>query len=254
LIGGCIICLKAGYIKILGVNFFNGTLTDSLVKAKNSLVVAPSGPGLASDLIKNKFYKESLENADIVLPDSGLMCFLLNWIMGKRIKRLSGLKFLKKFLSDFDSFESSFWIMPNVEQGKSNIKWINDNYRFKISDDQVYIAPYYDRSSPVDDPALLLKIQKLKPTTIFIQLGGGIQEQLGLFLKRNLNYRSSILCTGAAIAFLSREQSPIPDWVDKFYMGWMVRCLYNPKVFVPRYLAAFKLVYLLLKYGGRSPS
>jgi hypothetical protein len=48
-------------VKILGVNFFNGTLTDSLVKAKNSLVVAPSGPGLASDLIKNKFYKESLE-------------------------------------------------------------------------------------------------------------------------------------------------------------------------------------------------
>ena len=246
--------MKASYIKILGVNFFNGSLSDSLLKAQNSLVVAPSGPGLASDLIKNRFYKESLENADIVLPDSGLMCFLINWIIGKKIKRLSGLKFLKNFLSDFDSFQSSFWIMPNIDQGKSNIKWIKKNYGFSICDDQLYIAPYYDRSSPVDDQTLLLKIQKLKPTTIFIQLGGGIQEQLGLFLKRNLNCQSSILCTGAAIAFLSREQSPIPEWVDKYYMGWMVRCLYNPKVFVPRYLAAFKLVYLVLKYGGRSPS
>jgi len=100
--------LKASYIKILGVNFFNGSLSDSLLKAQNSLVVAPSGPGLASDLIKNRFYKESLENADIVLPDSGLMCFLINWIIGKKIKRLSGLKFLKNFLSDFDSFQSSF--------------------------------------------------------------------------------------------------------------------------------------------------
>ena len=118
---------------------------------------------------------------------------------------------------------------------------------------KVYIAPIYSKVGHLPDAALLSRLQELNPSTVFIQLGGGVQERLGLFLKENLKVESTILCTGAALAFLSREQAPIPKWVDKYYLGWLMRCIFNPKVFLPRYLKAFRLVYLLIKYGKKSP-
>jgi len=43
--------LNADSCKILGLYFFNGSLADALkLSRKGGLVVAPSGPGLASDL------------------------------------------------------------------------------------------------------------------------------------------------------------------------------------------------------------
>jgi UDP-N-acetyl-D-mannosaminuronic acid transferase (WecB/TagA/CpsF family) len=94
----------------------------------------------------------------------------------------------------------------------------------------------------------------MKPKTIFIQLGGGVQERLGLFLKKHLNYNPTILCTGAALAFLSGEQVYIPKWADELYLGWLLRCFFNPKLYLPRYLKAFRLIFLLLKYGAKNPN
>ena len=67
------------------------------------------------------------------------------------------------------------------------------------------------------------------------------------FLKNNLSYQPSILCTGAAIAFFTRQQVIIPRWVDKIYLGWLWRCFSNPRVFIPRYLKGIKLIFMLLK-------
>ena len=58
---------------------------------------------------------------------------------------------------------------------------------------------------------------------MIINLGGGVQEKLGLYLKRNLNHETKIICTGAAIAFLTGLQANIPNIVDKIYMGWLWR-------------------------------
>ena len=106
----------------------------------------------------------------------------------------------------------------------------------------------------INDEMLLGKIKKSKPNVIFIQIGGGIQESLGFFLKQKLNYNPSIICTGAALAFLSGEQAKIPKWADRFYLGWFIRCLKSPKVFVPRYFKAIRLAYLLLRFGSEFPS
>ena len=88
---------------------------------------------------------------------------------------------------------------------------------------------------------------------LFIQLGGGGQERLGLHLKNSLSQAPSILCTGAALAFLSGQQVAIPTWVDRFYLGWLFRCVDQPRVFIPRYLKSFRLLYLLFRYGQRLP-
>ena len=53
----------------------------------------------------------------------------------------------------------------------------------------------------MSDIKLLKAIKKFKPDYIIINLGGGTQEILGMYIKKNLKFKTSILCTGAAISF-----------------------------------------------------
>ena len=82
---------KIKTIKIFNINFIDAKYNDvkSLLD-RGGLLVAPSGPGLAS--IKNDIkYHTSLKNADIVLFDSGYLCLLLRVIKNIKVKKFSGL-------------------------------------------------------------------------------------------------------------------------------------------------------------------
>jgi UDP-N-acetyl-D-mannosaminuronic acid transferase (WecB/TagA/CpsF family) len=87
-----------------------------------------------------------------------------------------------------------------------------------------------------------------------LTLGGGTQERLGSYLKRNLSYKPSIHCIGAAIAFLSGDQVHIPVWADRYYLGWLFRSLSEPKRYVPRYWEARRLFWMLRRYRDQMPS
>ena len=76
--------------------------------------------------------------------------------------------------------------------------------------------------SKVEDKELIEKLQALRPKHVVITVGGGTQERLGLYLKRNLDYLPAIHCIGAAIAFLSGDQVHIPEWADRFYLGLVI--------------------------------
>jgi UDP-N-acetyl-D-mannosaminuronic acid transferase (WecB/TagA/CpsF family) len=101
---------------------------------------------------------------------------------------------------------------------------------------------------------LLELINRRRPAHIVVGLGGGIQEKLGYYLKLNASYRPAIHCIGAAIGFLSGDQVPIPLWADYLILGWLFRCLSEPKKFFPRYWKARRLVPLMLKYQDRVPN
>ena len=209
---------------------------------KGGLLVAPSGPGLAS--IKNDIkYYHSLKNANIVLFDSGYLCLLLKIIKNINVKKFSGLLFLKKFLSSLkNNKEKIFLIDPSESESNANKKYFK---KLNINKIYQYVSPIYKKDK-IFDIKLLNRIKKIRPKYIIINLGGTVQEVLGYYLKKNLNYKPSIICTGAAIAFLTKKQAQIPDFLDKLHLGWMVRCIFNPLKFIPRYLTAFKLYFIFL--------
>ncbi len=247
--------VKKSKSRILGIDFFSGSLSDAVSEAcRGGLCVAPSGPGLAGDLVECSFYSRAVTRADLVLPDSGLMCLWSNFFARKPIRRISGLAFLRAYLFDKDvSLNDAFWVMPDQEQSEANRQWIKKELGLSLRDDALYVAPRYAKTGSIEDPDLLEAIERVRPMTIFIQLGGGVQERLGFYLRENLSFSSAILCTGAALAFLSGKQARIPNWADRFYLGWLLRCLFKPSVFVPRYLKAFRLIGVLAKNGESLP-
>ena len=69
---------------------------------------------------------------------------------------------------------------------------------------------------------------------------------LGLYLKKQLKFKVTIICTGGAISFFTGDQAPINNIIDKLYLGWFIRLIYNPLTFSKRYLIALKLIPMVI--------
>jgi UDP-N-acetyl-D-mannosaminuronic acid transferase (WecB/TagA/CpsF family) len=234
----------------LGVKFFVGSIADACDRAaRGGLVLAPSGPGLSHDLVKEPIYREALESSDLVLTDSGWLV-LLWWLRtGRRLPRNSGLAFLRVAMRNEMEHHNVFWVMPSEEEKERSLAWLKTT-TVKATPDDCYVAPYYG-GGPIVDFELLKQIEMRQPTVVVIAIGGGVQERLGLYLKDHLSYRPGIFCLGAAIAFMSGGQVHIPNWVDRWMLGWLWRIMSNPVVYAPRYWRALRLGSLVFRFGSQ---
>ncbi len=240
--------------RILGIDFFDGSAKAAIeIMRKGGLLVVPAAPAL-KDLDSNPGYRESLLNADLAITDSAFMVLIWNRLQSTSVKRLSGLEYLRELLLQPDVREpgNTLWIMANPKSAQRNLAWL-EKQGITIPEALIYMAPIYGHGS-ISDPALLERLNRLRPQHVIVTVGGGTQERLGLYLKRNLAYPPAIHCIGAAIAFLSGDQVHIPVWTDKFYLGWLFRCLSDPKRYLPRYLDAFQLFPLMRRYRDRLPN
>jgi UDP-N-acetyl-D-mannosaminuronic acid transferase (WecB/TagA/CpsF family) len=239
------------YERILGINFFTGSAEEAAqIGAQGGLVVVPSAPALM-EMQTNEQYREAALNADLVITDSAYMVLLWFVMTGKKLQRVSGLKYLRILFEMGALRESVLWIMPNVAARDQNLKWLkSQGYNFTEAD--CYLAPHYPEG-PVLDEALLKMVNGRKPKQIVVGLGGGTQEKIGMMLKRELQFKTGIHCIGGALGFVAGYQVNIPNWGDKFYLGWLFRCLSEPKKFVPRYWKSSKLAPMMIRYREKLP-
>jgi len=234
---------------LFGINFTSNDYNKIIAKLKNgSFMVVPSAPGLAT-IRKDLRYAQAVENADFAIPDSTYMVLLLKFLKGLRVNKFSGYNFLKKFIF-FEKFNRNdlFLIDPSEKESRGNNKFLN-NIGIPINLTYHYVAPIYEKKEKLYDSKLLdiLNTLDVKPKYIMINLGSNIQEPLGYFLKKNIDYNVGIICTGAAISFITGSQASIPRFIDRYGLGWLWRCLENPFIYVPRYFNALNLIKLIYK-------
>jgi len=244
--------LESKFRQILGIRFFTGSAEEvaDLMEA-GGLLVVPAAPAL-KDLPTNLSYRDALLNADVAIPDSAFMVLLWRIRTGERIVRVSGLEYLRVFFQrpSVRLPGNTFWVMASEQSAARNLAYLKTQ-GIEVEPRDCYIAPFY--KAEVTDPELVRRIQAGRYAHVVITVGGGKQEQLGLYLKRNLQPLPGIHCIGAAIAFLSGDQVHIPGWADRFWLGWLFRCISNPASYVPRYWSARKLAALLFRYRDRLP-
>ena len=211
--------------------------------AKKGLFVFPAGPALASIQKSNQYYK-SIKKADLVFFDSGFFVLLLKIFKNINVKKFSGYKFLGLFFDylKINKKKSIFSIDPSYRYSKSNKSYLKNLGLKKIYN---YIAPKYN-CSELSDKKLLNLINKVKPNFILINIGGGTQEVLGLYLKEKLAFKPTIICTGAAISFFTKDQAPINNFIDRYYLGWLLRLIFNPLIFFKRYIFGLKLIPMVI--------
>ena len=115
------------------------------------------------------------------------------------------------------------------------------------------VALQIAKSPVVEDQDLVSIIEQRKPKHIIVGIGGGVQEKLGFYLRERLSYRPAIHCIGAALAFLTGDQKPIPMWADRMYLGWFLRLARAPHHYARRFAPAFRLPGMIWRYGSELP-
>jgi exopolysaccharide biosynthesis WecB/TagA/CpsF family protein len=241
-------------VQILGIRFFDGDVDAALQQASQAggVVVVPAAPALVR-LRYDEVYRRAMVAADLAIPDSGLMVLLWRIFRRKNLTRISGLTYLKRLIreSAFREPGRSFFVLPSDAAKSKLLAWARHE-GFQIAADDCYVAPVY--ALVVEDRHLLATISNRQPAHIVIAIGNGPQEKLGLFLRDHLSYRPAIHCIGAALGFLTGDQVAIPDWADRFYLGWLFRLIAQPRIFIPRLARALKLPWLMLKFGENLPT
>jgi UDP-N-acetyl-D-mannosaminuronic acid transferase (WecB/TagA/CpsF family) len=243
----------SSFERILGIRFFTGTAEEAVqIGLQGGLVVVPAAPALV-DLQFNEQYREAVLNADLAITDSAFMVLLWRILSGQKVQRVSGLKYLRILfeMKALQPDQGVLWLMPSAAARDHNLRWLRSQ-GCNFNENDCYIPPHYPAGRIMDD-ALVKMVNEKKPRHIVIGLGGGTQERVGLMLKRECHFKTSIHCIGAAIGFLTGEQVRIPNWGDKFYLGWLFRCLSEPKKFVPRYWKACQLAPLMIRYRQNLP-
>ena len=234
-------------IHMFGVRFLDGTFEEIRQELdRGGVMVVPAAPALAT-IFEDKHYHSSLKESRFAIFDSGLLCLLLLAFKGISVRRISGLTFLRLFLRDIAQLEPGavFLIDPTPVDSDANRAFIARS-GYTLESTHQYVAPMY-AAGEISDPHLLRVLRELRPRYIILNLGGGVQEKLAVYLGKQLDqYAPSIICTGAAIAFLTGRQSSISPIVDRLYLGWLVRCLGASRRYVPRYIQGFKLIPMVM--------
>ena len=264
--------------RILGVRFFDGAAPDAVdyITCVGGYTVVPAAPALVK-IENDPAYRRALVEADLAIADSGFMVLLWRLLRRRTIARISGLKYLRILLANPRLHERGniFLVLPHESSLEKALAWLRHE-GFEIASDDCYIAPDYSvgqalppagteqrqpgmvalqitKSPIVEDQDLVSIIEQRKPKHIIIGIGGGVQEKLGLYLREHLSYRPAIHCIGAALAFLTGDQKPIPMWADRMYLGWFLRLARAPHHYARRFAPAFRLPGMIWRYGSEMP-
>jgi UDP-N-acetyl-D-mannosaminuronic acid transferase (WecB/TagA/CpsF family) len=238
-------------IQVLGIRFFRGTAAEAVARIceDGGMLFVPAAPALVR-LQRDEIYRRAVAAADMAIPDSGLMVLLWRIFHGDKVNRISGLAYLKALITEPSFDHATMFVLPSESAREKIMTWARENDR-AITTDGCYVAPMYDMS--VQDRHLVALIEDRHPAHVVIAIGNGPQEKLGFFLRENLSYRPAVHCVGAALGFLTGDQVAIPNWADRFYLGWLFRLIAQPRVFIPRLARAAVLPLLILKYGEHLP-
>jgi len=240
-------------IQFCGVSFWNGgieTLTERIF-ATGGDVLVPSAPAFAK-ILDDTEYHTAIREGNYVILDSGVVAFLCLLKYRRAVSRISGLRLIQHlFLGEGrQAIEGAhiLWIIPDEQEEKRIEDWIARN-PLPLGRQSFYVAPRYRETADFSDQSLVDRIAATCPDVVILCIGGGIQEKLAWRMKKLIQRTPPILCTGAAISFLTGSQAHIPTWVDRACMGWLWRTIDEPKKFGARYGAAlWNLPKMLLQY------
>jgi len=222
--------------KIKFYDFSYQKVKKKLFQEKGYLVI-PAASALAK-IKYNKKYSQALKKSTVAIFDSGYFCLCLLFIKFIKVKKFSGFKFIKKFVSDESLKKKKILSLDSSIDDSNKNKLFLKSKKFIFLKN--YVCPIYKPNNIIDE-ALLKLILNYKPFIIIINIGGGMQEILAEYIISKLRKKNIIICSGAALSFHAGHGAKINSVIDTLYLGWVARIFYNPKLFFHRIFLSINL-------------
>src|SRR5438128_9375017 len=103
------------------------------MSAAGGFLVAPSG-ACFDRLCRDETYREAMVNADMAIPDSGATVLLWSLFGGRKLTRISALKYFHCLSDKFfpERHNDVFWVDPSEKARGTTEAWL-DQTNFRVS-------------------------------------------------------------------------------------------------------------------------
>src|SRR5258708_22265294 len=114
--------------RVLGVNFFVGGVAEEvyLFRKVGRNMVVPAAHALVN-LNYDHQYRSALGQADIAIPDSNLIATVWRLVAGGKLRKISGIAYLKCLLDHREIREEgdTFWVLPSDDAREKTNAWLH---------------------------------------------------------------------------------------------------------------------------------
>ncbi|GGD03570.1 WecB/TagA/CpsF family glycosyltransferase [Hyunsoonleella pacifica] len=232
---------KLSKVFCLGYEVFTDTL-DKLPKGKK-MVVNTINQYSYCIAEKDKQFKKSLRDSDILLPDGVGIVVAVKWLLGKKIKKIAGADIHEFLLHRLNKDHGSCFYMgaSKTTLQKIESRIAKDYPNIKVGS---YSPPFKKEFSKEENATIVNEVNTFKPDVLFVGMTAPKQEKWSLMHKYDLNVKGPICAIGAVFDFYAGTVSRPSKFWQKLGLEWFGRLIKEPKRMWKRY------IYFGLIFGG----
>lgn len=214
--------MKRKTVKLQGLNVDTFNFESAIKYAENiSGQVVTINPEMIDTALKNKDFKEIIDEAELVIPD-GIGVEIGLRILGHKVKRIAGIEFARKLLE-----ESNGKSIALVGAKPEIIKKAAEKLKTEILDINIVYTQdgYFKNAEKVYEELI-----KLQPRILLAALGSPKQEEFIYRLKKDLP-NTIMAGVGGSFDVWSGDVERAPEIYQKIGMEWLYRTIKEPKRF-----------------------
>ncbi len=212
-------------MKMMGYEVSEKDLADIDLSKKSVLnTINPHSYVIAKD---DAFFKEALDDSDILIPDGSGMVLAAKVLDGRSIKKIAGADLHKFLLQRAESQKGKVFYMGAMQ---STLDKITQRIAKEYPNIEVqsYSPPFKPQFSKEDNEVIIQKINQFQPDILFVGMTAPKQEKWLHENKQKLNFNVAS-CIGAVFDFYAGTvERPSDIWIN-LYLEWLGRLLKEPK-------------------------
>ncbi len=216
---------------ILGVNVDTLTMDEVLNKIDNYLkenthrTIFTPNPEMIMATLEDNYFKEVLNNADIVIPDGIGVVYASKLNKQKINERVAGCDVVFNMFEKYQHSNKTVYFL-GAGKGVAEKAKVNMEQKYK----GLKVIGVHDGYFDVEEEKNIIKeINELKPDILLVGLGLGKQEKW-IYEHKNLNVKLS-MGVGGVIDVMAGVVNRAPDIFIKMNLEWLYRLLKQPSRF-----------------------
>lgn len=179
-------------------------------------------------------FKQSLQYADVLLPDGMAIVAAVRLLTGQKIKKIAGADMHRHLLQELNQKGGSCFYLGSSDNTLLKIKErvLIDFPNIRVG---TFSPPFKTEFSQTDNEKMVETVNAFKPDVLFVGMTAPKQEKWAYTHKQQLD--AKIICTiGAVFDFYAGTvKRPSPFWIN-LRLEWFIRLLKEPKRMWQRYL------------------
>lgn len=188
----------------------------------------------------DKFYREALQNSDVLIPDGISVIWAMRWLTGQKLTKIAGADLffyeMNRMEQRAESREQSAKVFF-LGSSESTLQKIKEraNKEYPNVQVQTYSPPYKPEFTEEDNEAMLQAINAFQPDVLMVGMTAPKQEKWAYQHYHQLQV-GHICCIGAVFDFYAGTVNRAPQWMISIGLEWLYRLLKEPRRMWRRYL------------------